>query len=119
VAGVYEAALDRESAYERLTGTVAAIPEQQGAPVVPEEKKRGFFARLFGREDEPAPTAPTPAPLAPRPAPRRGGRQPDDFTTMVTKTAARSVTTAVAGTIGREIARGILGGLLGGGRKRR
>jgi DNA helicase HerA-like ATPase len=121
VAGVYEQAVDRESAYERLTGAVAASPPQQSAPPVPEHK-RGFWASLFGGGDE-ASTVPPSPPISPlptvQPKARAVGRQPMSMTEMVTKTAARSVTTAVVGTIGREIARGLMGGIMGGSSRRR
>jgi len=115
VAGVYEQAVDRESAYERLVGAVQSSPAQQTAPPV-SEPKRGFWSSLFGggSSDAPAP-APQPPPLpTATPKPRAPGRPPMSMTEMVTKTATRTVTTAVAGAIGREIARGLLGGLLGG-----
>ncbi|MCW5557661.1 MAG: DUF853 family protein, partial [Verrucomicrobiae bacterium] len=124
VAGVYDQAVDRESAYERLTGAVQQSPAQQEAPPVA-EPKRGFWASLFGGGSSSTP-APVPAPAPPplptaTPKPRAPGRQPASMTEVVTKTATRTVTTAVAGVIGREIARGLLGGLLGGrsGTKRR
>ncbi|HRI12549.1 MAG TPA: DUF853 family protein [Verrucomicrobiota bacterium] len=121
VAGVYETLVDRESAYERLTGAVSNAPAQQAAPPVVEAKK-GFWSSLFGGDDTPATPAPAPAPSplpTAQPKPRSPGRQPMSMTEMVTKSAARSVTTAVAGAIGREIARGLLGGLLGGSTSRR
>jgi len=121
VAGVYDEAVDRESAYERLTGAVASAPQQQTAPPIAESKK-GFWASLFGGDESSA--APPPLPASPLPTvpvkpSRRPGRPPQTLTEMVTQTATRSVTTAVAGTIGRELARGLLGGLLGGRTRRR
>ena len=115
VAGVYEPAIDRESAYEKLTGAVAASPGQQQAPPVPPEKK-GFFASLFGGgNDQPAATPP---PVLPTAAPKRApGRQPDSFGTMIAKSATRTVTTAIVGGITRQIMRGVLGGILGGRRR--
>ncbi|MFM7103056.1 MAG: helicase HerA-like domain-containing protein [Verrucomicrobiota bacterium] len=127
VAGVYEETVDRQSAYERLTGAVAASPAQQAAPPVQVEK-RGFFERLFGGGDSPSPEtvppvipAPAPPPSLPRVEPKaRGrGRAPATLGEMVTRSVTRSVTTAVAGALGREIARGLLGGLLGGSSRRR
>ncbi len=122
VAGVYDTPVDRESAYEQLTGAVNANPAQQSAPPV-QETRRGFWSSLFGSDEPESPTttdrpvSPLPT-AAPRPS-RRPGRPPDTLAEVVTKTAARSVTTAVAGTIGRELARGLLGGLLGGRSRRR
>jgi uncharacterized protein len=128
LAGVYDTPLDRESAYERLTGAVTASAAQQAAPPVQEEK-RGWFSRMFGGDDAPpvqAPGAPatTAAPAA-KPLPmvqpkgRASGRQPDSMGAMIAKTAARSVTTTIVGAIGREVMRGVMGGLLGGGGRRR
>ena len=121
VAGVYEQAVDRESAYERLVGAVASAPGQQAAPPAA-PAPRGFWSSLFGGPNPPpAPTPAQPSPPSSKPLPtvaRRpatGGRPPMSMTDRVTRTA----TTAVAGAIGREIARGLLGGLLGGRRGRR
>lgn len=117
VAGVYETAVDRESAYERLTGAVSGGVGQQSAPPVAEEK-RGFFGRLFGGGDSaPAPVAP---PVLPRVEPRgRTARAEKSVGDVVIQTAARSLTSNIAGAIGREIVRGVLGGLLGGSSRRR
>ena len=117
VAGVYETAVDRESAYERLTGAVSGGVGQQSAPPVAEEK-RGFFGRLFGGGDPvPAPAAP---PVLPRVEPRaRTARAEKSVGDVVIQTAARSLTSNIAGAIGREIVRGVLGGLLGGSSRRR
>jgi uncharacterized protein len=113
VAGVYEQAIDRESAYEKLTGAVAASPGQQQAPPVQPEKK-GFFASLFGGGDD-APAASAP-PVLPTAQPKRpAGRQPQSMGEMLMKGAARTATTIVVG----QIVRGVLGGILGGGRRRR
>jgi len=121
VAGVYEQTVDRESAYEKLTGAVTQSPAQAAAPPVLEPKK-GFWSSLFGGDEAPAPT-PAPAPTAPatlpRVAPKTSGRRPpQSFSEQMAKTAARTVTTAVVGTISREILRGVMGGLLGGSRRR-
>jgi hypothetical protein len=109
VAGVYEKVVDRESAYEKLTQVVQAAPP----PTAPAESSGGgFWGRIFGGGGA---TTPAPAP-APTPRATRGpGRPPDSIGTMIAKTAARSMTTVVVGTI----ARGVLGSLFGGGRRRR
>jgi DNA helicase HerA-like ATPase len=114
VAGVYEQAVDRESAYERLTGAVESSAAQtQAPPVLPE--KQGFWGSIFGGGAKPA-GSPAPPPL-PRAEPRRVGRQPDDLGTIIAKSAVRTVTTAVVGGIARQIVRGMLGGILGGRRR--
>jgi hypothetical protein len=120
VAGVYETAVDRESAHERLSGAVASAPGQQQAPPVAEDK-RGFLERLFGGAAPAAPAPPVAAPPAlPRVEPKvRAPRETKSLGEVVVQTAARSLTTNIAGAIGREIVRGVLGGLLGGGGSRR
>ncbi|MTW11318.1 DUF853 family protein [Pseudoduganella eburnea] len=108
VAGVYEKAVDRESAYEKLTGRVANAGK---APA-----------------DAPAPSAPAPGPLgrapAPAPAPAdsggsifgdvlggifgSGSSKRDSAVQAMVKSAARSIGSQV----GREIIRGVLGSIL-------
>jgi DNA helicase HerA-like ATPase len=107
VAGVYDKAVDRESAYEKLTQRVEAqAPAKKGKT---------------GSADEPAP--------AERPAGGgsdtlggiltgsrgpRGGRGREG----VVEAAAKSVARAIGSQIGREIVRGVLGSLLGRGKRR-
>ena len=107
VAGVYEQAQDRASAYERLKGqaTSDAQPDHNAKPLpgqnpAQEEKASGglmggLSEMLFGS------TGP------------RGGQR-DGVAQMVVKSAVRTVGSAV----GREIVRGVLGSLLGGGRRK-
>ncbi|HOX56905.1 MAG TPA: DUF853 family protein [Candidatus Paceibacterota bacterium] len=114
VADFYEKAIDRESAYERLTGAVGASAGQTQAPPVQVEKP-GFFGSIFGaRGGKPAPAAPPALPTVPK---RPAGRQPDTFATMIAKSATRTVTTAVVGGLTRQIMRGVLGGIMGGRRR--
>jgi DNA helicase HerA-like ATPase len=107
VAGVYEQALDRESAYERIKGQTAssgqastATPLPGQAPPATEATGGGLMGglsdMLFGS------TGP------------RGGQR-DGVAQLVVKSAVRTVGSA----IGREIVRGVLGSLLGGGGRRR
>ena len=106
VAGVYEQAQDRESAYERLKGQASAAgpasatnPLPGRAPAAAEPASGGLMGglsdMLFGS------TGP------------RGGQR-DGVAQMVVKSAVRTAGSA----IGREIVRGVLGSLLGGGRRR-
>jgi len=99
VAGHYEKAVDRESAYEKLkakaeekTAAVSAPAATPGASV-PAPARESFFGNIFG---------PTIGP--------RGGRY-DSMATTVAKSAAR----AVGSQVGRQIVRGVLGSLFGGG----
>ncbi len=116
VAGVYETAVDRESAYEKLTGRVAGaaapgagaaaptgIPAgapasaQQPAPATPTDGG-GFFGALkdiFGGTTGP-----------------RGGRHDG-----LIQTAAKSAVRTIGSQVGREILRGVLGGIMGGKRR--
>jgi DNA helicase HerA-like ATPase len=99
VAGVYEKAVDRESAYEVLkqraepAGTPAAKPgaAAPGAPAESGGMFGGLGDILFGS------TGP------------RGGRR-EGVVDALAKSAARSVGSSLA----REITRGVLGSLLGG-----
>jgi DNA helicase HerA-like ATPase len=106
VAGVYEQAQDRESAYERIKGQATATgqasttnPLPGQAPAAAEPASGGLMGglsdMLFGS------TGP------------RGGQR-DGVAQMVVKSAVRTAGSA----IGREIVRGVLGSLLGGGRRR-
>lgn len=107
VAGVYEQAQDRESAFEKIKGQSAvatggatssgALPGQNQAQA--ETQSGGLMGSLsemlFGG------TGP------------RGGQR-DGVAQLVVKSAVRTVGSA----IGREIVRGVLGGLMGSSRRR-
>ena len=96
VAGVYENAVDRESAYERLKGRAdQAAPEgsAQSQPWysnLPSLSSLGFPSGSGG-----------------------GGRRGDSALEAATKSAAR----AIGSTVGRQIVRGVLGSLLGGSKR--
>ena len=105
LAGHYEKAVDRDSAYEKLqqraTEKVTAQPQSAGtaspaqSAQVP-EGGGGVLGKIFAPEIGP-----------------RGGRR-DSLATSMVKSVVRSTGTQ----IGREIMRGLLGGILGGGRRR-
>jgi DNA helicase HerA-like ATPase len=106
LAGHYEKAVDRESAFEILQARAGQRVEAAGAPPVSSpaagggsllEKALGTAGSLF---------KPTIGP--------RGGVH-DSMAT----TAMKSIVRAASSSVGREIARGILGGILGGGSRRR
>ncbi|MBS0354991.1 MAG: DUF853 domain-containing protein [Proteobacteria bacterium] len=108
--GHYEQMVDRESAFEKLTGAAASgngasaangrATPGNAAPAQEESSGGGFLGGLseilFGS------TGP------------RGGRHPG-----LAETAARSVARTVGSTIGREIVRGVLGSILGSSSGRR
>ena len=113
VAGVYDTAVDRESAYEMLKGRAAEAPQQDVTRIgrtnpgtMPSARARepaegeGLFGGLkdvlFGS------TGP------------RGGHRPG-----LAESAARSAMRSVGTAVGREIVRGVLGSILGGGGRRR
>ena len=113
VAGVYEKVVDRESAYEKLTGRVSggtAIPvgstdtagagdaAQQPAPANDGKSDGGFFGSL--KDLFVGSTGP------------RGGQR-DGLMQAAAKNAAR----AIGSQVGREILRGVLGSILGGKRR--
>ena len=100
VAGVYEEAVDRESAYEKLK-TRELDKAAPTSPTAPGEAGGGGL--LGGMSDL----------LFGSTGPRGGQR--DGIAQLVVKSAVRTV----GSSIGREIVRGVLGGLLGSGNTRR
>lgn len=139
VAGTYDQAVDRESAYERLRGhvidrmgeqPVAAAPSQIEArsPVSPADAQASeppADARVPapGASPQPSPSRPRTSSPAPEPAGggmggairealgglARGSGRKDSMLESLAKSAARSV----GSTLGREIIRGVLGSVLG------
>ena len=109
VAGVYDKVVDRESAYEKLTQAVQPATQPTNSPE--QASGGGFWSRIFGSASTPTTTPQMPAPRPIRPQ----GRRPDTLATMIAKTATRTATAAIVGTI----ARGVLGSIFGGSRKRR
>ena len=98
VAGVYEQAVDRESAYERLKGRAAASP---AAPSAAGEAAAAGGGWMDSIKDSIGGLM-------------SGSGRKDSVLEAATKSAARSI----GSTVGREIVRGVLGSLLGGGRRR-
>jgi hypothetical protein len=101
VAGVYDKAVDRESAYERLKSRTEEAAANERAPArQPSSTVRpdsGSLAQdiLFGRRGP------------------RGGRQSQGMIEALANSAARSVGSQA----GRALIRGLLGSLLGGTRR--
>jgi DNA helicase HerA-like ATPase len=93
----YKTVVDRESAYEKLTGRT-----EQKLP--PAETK----------STQPAASSPVSDVLFGKTGPR-GGKQSQGLIEAMAKSAARTVGSSV----GREIVRGILGSILGAGKRRR
>ncbi len=107
VAGHYEKALDRESAYEKLQGAPAAAPAQAGdtgasgtAPAPQQESGGGL---LGGIGDALGGVL-------------GGGSRPRGRQTVV-EAAVTSTVRAIGSSLGREIVRGVLGSILGGRRR--
>jgi len=98
VAGVYEAAVDRESAFEFLKGR-AGQPAAPGAPQ-PQSHDQPWYANLPN--------------LGSLGGGSGGGRRGDSLIEAMSKSAARTI----GSTVGRQIVRGVLGSLLGGSSKR-
>jgi DNA helicase HerA-like ATPase len=96
VAGVYENAVDRESAFEILKARAAA----QSAGPAPNTGAPG--------------TVPQPSWYDRIPGLSTGGRRGDNLVEAMAKSAARTIGSSV----GRQIVRGVLGSLLGGTKKR-
>ena len=107
VAGVYEKAIDRESAYETLKGaqpTSAAGSNGTSSAnnsSVPSSNETGDNSLLGGLGDV----------LFGRTGPR--GAKQDGLAQAMVKSAVRTIGSSV----GREIVRGVLGGILGGRRR--
>jgi DNA helicase HerA-like ATPase len=108
IAGHYEKAIDRESAFEMLQARAGQKVETAGTPAVAATdatgEKPSILAEALGTVT--AAFKPTIGP--------RGGVH-DSVATSMAKSAMR----AASSQIGRQITRGILGGLLGGGGRRR
>ena len=110
LAGHYETAVDRESAYEKLHARTGEKVQTAGAPVVPieapaaEGTKPSLLAEALGTF-----TAAFQPAIGPR------GAIHDSLATSMAKSAMR----AASSQIGRQVVRGIMGGILGGTSRRR
>jgi len=111
VGAKYDTRVNRESAYEMLSGRVATA----GQPTSQREAPR----------EAPAPPREAPAPRGTKPEPAResggglsdviwGTKRRQGMAEAMAKQAARTV----GSEIGRQILRGVLGGILGGSRRR-
>jgi DNA helicase HerA-like ATPase len=104
IAGHYEKAVDRESAYEKLQARATEKASTAGAPPAPTiaapSADGGARPSIFGDIFSPS--------IGPRGAVR------DSMATSMVKSAVR----AASSQMGRQIVRGILGSFLGGSRRR-
>ena len=119
VAGVYEKAVDRDSAYEKLKGRAAASPTGPSTSTAP-----------AGATLPPTGTASLPG--GPSAAGNEGGGLLGGLKDVLfgstgprggkheglAESAARSAVRSIGSSVGREIIRGVLGSILGGGKKR-
>jgi uncharacterized protein len=94
VAGVYETAVDRESAYEKLKGKVVASGAGTAAPAG--SSSGGWMDSLGWVLGS-------------------GGPRRDD---TVLQAAVKSAARTMGSTVGRQLIRGVLGSLVGGSSKR-
>jgi hypothetical protein len=110
LAGHYEKAVDRESAYEKLQARAGEKAETAGAPPVTagasatEGTQPSVLAEALGT-----------ATAAFQPTIGSRGGIHDSLATSMAKSAMR----AASSQIGRQLVRGLLGGILGGGSRRR
>ncbi len=102
VAGVYEKAADRDSAYELLKQRAPQAPAAAGAGAPAGAAPAGAPGMMDGLKDAIfGSTGP------------RGGHRPG-----LAQAAASSAVRSIGSALGREIIRGVLGSLLGGSRRR-
>ena len=121
VAGVYEKQLDRESAYEKLTGkgtTAVPAPTPAGGGLAAEAgqvfKRSGTTAAPAPAEDEGGGLMGSLKDVLFGTTGPRGGRHPG-----LAEKAAQSAVRSMGSAVGREIIRGVLGSILGGSGSRR
>jgi hypothetical protein len=117
VAGVYEKAVDRDSAFEAIKGRVQARqPEGTTVPRIPASQTPPTSVPETTGAQSTAPTAP----------PERGifdsigdmlGGGTRRSRTSVGEQLARSAASSIGREVGRQIIRGVLGGIFGGSRR--
>ncbi len=127
LAGVYETAVDRESAYERLKGKAVASAPAAPPSYAPSAPTARFMPGNAQPAYAPVPVQEQQAPVQPANGSwmdslgavgaslgltGTGGRR-ESATQAMVKSAAR----AMGSTVGRQLIRGVLGSLMGGGRR--
>jgi len=95
VAGVYEAAVDRESAFELLQQKA-----QEKAAAQAQAQAQVEAAKQQAADEKAA---------------RQSARAPDSVMDAIGKSAARSAASSIGRSIGTQIVRGVLGSIFGGG----
>jgi uncharacterized protein len=111
VAGVYEKAVDRESAYEKLKGR--AVASAEAADAAPQAAPtRGGSSAPAASADDGGMLGGLKDVLFGSTGPRGGKHE------GLATAAARSAVRSIGSTVGREIIRGVLGSLLGSSRRR-
>lgn len=109
VAGHYEKAVDRESAYEMLKGRAEKATVESGAPGnAAEEKKKGKEEAAAKKAEEKR-----------KAKEEREAAKAAAASAKQTQSVINSVVRATGSTLGRELVRGVMGSLLGSGSKRR
>jgi hypothetical protein len=125
VAGVYDTAVDRESAYEKIKGRAAATPNAPTPSATAEPRGKGV-----GLDDEARDAIRnSTTDAATRAGSDLGGGWLSDMAggllrgsgrkDSVLETVAKSAARTIGSTVGREIIRGVLGSILGGSRTRK
>jgi hypothetical protein len=105
IAGHYEKAVDRESAYEKLQSRATEKAASAGAPPAPTTATQPVG------DAQPSIFGPIGDAFKPKVGPRGGVR--DSIATTMIKSAVRSASSQM----GRQIMRGLLGSFLGGRRR--
>lgn len=106
IAGVYEKAIDRESAFEILQQRINSQvqQDQQEKDRIAREKQLAEQAKIDAREEK----------ERAREEKERARTADTSIFGSLTKSVGRTVTSQVGSQIGRALVRGLLGGLLGG-----
>jgi DNA helicase HerA-like ATPase len=99
VAGRYEQAVDRESAFELLSKKA----EEKSAQVAADEQAKADEKAQKDAEK----------------AERAAARAPDTLVESITKSVARSASSSIGRQIGNQIVRGVLGGIFGGSARKK
>ena len=97
VAGQYENAVDRESAFEILS-----VRAQERATAAAQAKAEAEAEKEAAKQAK---------------AERAAARAPDTLTEAITKSVVRSASSSIGRSIGTQIVRGVLGSIFGGGSK--